>query len=46
MIADPKRYPTTKDSGLEWLGEVPTHWEVRRLRNVAKMLFSNVDKHS
>ena len=24
-------YPAYKDSGVEWLGEVPTHWEVRRL---------------
>jgi type I restriction enzyme S subunit len=34
-----------KDSGVEWLGEVPAHWEVRRLRNVAAMRVSNVDKH-
>ena len=25
-------YPAYKDSGVEWLGEVPEHWEVRRLR--------------
>jgi type I restriction enzyme S subunit len=25
------RYPRYKDSGVEWLGEVPEHWEVRRL---------------
>lgn len=24
-----------KDSGVEWLGEVPAHWEVRRLRYVS-----------
>ncbi len=24
-------YPEVKDSGVEWLGEVPAHWEVRRL---------------
>ena len=23
-----------KDSGVEWLGEIPAHWEVRRLRRV------------
>ena len=32
MIANLKRYPTTKDSGVEWLGEVPAHWEVLRLK--------------
>lgn len=23
-----------KDSGVEWLGEIPAHWEIRRLANV------------
>ena len=41
-----KPYPAMKHSGVEWLGEVPAHWQVRRLRNVAGILFSNVDKHS
>jgi len=27
-------YPTYKDSGMEWLGDVPEHWETRRLRSV------------
>ena len=26
-----------KDSGVEWLGEIPTHWEVRRLRTLANI---------
>ncbi len=38
-------YPAYKPSGLDWLGDVPTHWEVRRLRNLAEMRASNVDKH-
>ncbi len=25
-------YPASKDSGVEWLGQVPEHWEVKRLR--------------
>lgn len=41
-----KPYAAYKDSGVEWLGEVPEHWEVRRLRNVTEVRFSNVDKHS
>ena len=41
-----KPYPARKDSGLEWLGEVPEHWEIRRLKNVAEMRISNVDKHT
>ena len=27
-----------KPSGVEWLGDVPAHWEVRRLRNVGEAL--------
>lgn len=26
-----KPYPVYKDSGVEWLGQVPAHWDVRRL---------------
>jgi type I restriction enzyme S subunit len=28
------RYPAYKDSGVEWLGMVPEHWEVCSLRRV------------
>jgi type I restriction enzyme S subunit len=31
------RYPSYKDSGVEWLGKVPEHWEVKRLRFVAEL---------
>ena len=41
-----KPYSEVKDSGVEWLGDVPVHWEVRRLRNVIDMRVSNVDKHA
>ena len=27
-----KRYESYKDSGVKWLGEIPGHWEVKRLR--------------
>ena len=27
-------YPAYKPSSVEWLGEVPAHWDVRRLRNI------------
>src|SRR5262249_8021919 len=29
-----KFYPEYKDSGVPWLGEVPRHWNVRRLKYV------------
>ena len=28
-----RRYPDYKDSGIQWLGDVPTHWKVRRLKD-------------
>ena len=33
MIADLKPYPAYKDSGVEWLGEVPEHWTTERLKS-------------
>ena len=30
--SDLKPYPHYKPSGVEWLGDVPAHWEVRRLK--------------
>ena len=27
------RYPSYKPSGVKWLGEIPSHWEVKHLRN-------------
>ncbi len=35
-----------KDSGVEWIGQIPEHWELRRLRHVATYTNSNVDKKS
>lgn len=32
MLPDLKPYPVMKDSGVEWLGKMPEHWEVRRLK--------------
>jgi type I restriction enzyme S subunit len=31
-----KPYPAYKDSGVEWIGEIPEHWEVKRLKDVAE----------
>lgn len=30
------RYPRYKDSGVDWLGEVPEHWELTRLKHLAR----------
>ena len=31
------RYPKYRDSGVGWLGEVPEHWEVQRLKTLSEM---------
>ena len=31
------RYPEYKDSGVGWLGRVPSHWQVMRLRFIAEL---------
>ena len=34
MAAELKPYPRYSDSGVEWLGAVPAHWEVGRLKGL------------
>jgi type I restriction enzyme S subunit len=33
-----KQYAAYKDSGVEWLGEVPAHWEVMRLKRMFRVV--------
>ena len=37
-----ERYDSYKDSGVKWLGEIPSHWEVRR----TKYLWQEKDRRS
>jgi type I restriction enzyme S subunit len=37
-------YPTYRATGVEWLGDVPDHWGVKRLKCAATYWVSNVDK--
>ena len=39
-----KPYPAYKDSELPWLGRIPKHWDVSRLRTIATVTLSGVDK--
>lgn len=32
-----KKYDSYKDSGIEWIGEIPSHWGVKKLKHVAKI---------
>lgn len=32
-----KPYPAYKDSGVEWIGKVPGHWDVVRIKRTAQI---------
>lgn len=36
MIVDLEPYAAMKDSGLPWLGKVPAHWSLRRMKTVLR----------
>lgn len=40
------KYPEYKDSGIEWLGEVPAYWCIQPLKRQCDVMPSNVDKKS
>ncbi len=37
-----QKYPAYKPSGVEWLGEIPEHWEIARIKN----LFREINERS
>ncbi|RIE17396.1 restriction endonuclease subunit S [Candidatus Cryosericum septentrionale] len=37
-----RSYPHMEDSGIEWVGEIPTHWRILRLRSI----FRNVSERN
>jgi restriction endonuclease S subunit len=44
--AQPKRYaayPVYRPSGVDWLGDVPEHWEVKRLKFLAQLINEKVE---
>lgn len=39
-MSELRRYPDYKDSGVPWLGEIPSHWEAKRI----KFVVNNINK--
>lgn len=37
-----KRYPRYKDSGIEWIGEIPEEWKIARLKHLTKKIGSGI----
>ena len=38
-----RRYPEYKDSGVDWLGEIPVHWNAKRMKFVAPTRITKLD---
>ncbi len=38
------RYDKYKDSGIAWIGEIPEHWEVKRIKNICSQ--TNIKENS
>ena len=41
MIRELRIYPAYKPSGVDWLGDVPSHWEVRRLKSICRFTYGD-----
>ncbi len=39
-----EKYSSYKDSGVEWLGEIPEHWESQKMKYLGKMFAGLTDK--
>ena len=37
-----KQYDSYKDSGINWIGKIPSHWEVCRLKNHSKIVLGKM----
>jgi len=46
MAGKYQAYPEYKDSGVEWLGEIPVHWKSMRLKNVADLKGEKVEPNT
>jgi type I restriction enzyme S subunit len=43
MVSNMKieKYPAYKDSGVEWLSEIPEGWELKKLKRITRFLYGN-----
>lgn len=37
-VAKYQKYAEYKDSGIEWLGEIPSHWKIARIKETAEVI--------
>lgn len=43
MVGKYQAYSEYKDSGVEWLGEVPSHWEIKKLKYICNVKTGDKD---
>jgi len=46
MMREYKTYDEYKGSEVEWIGEIPSHWELIEIKRVAKIITGNTPKKS
>ena len=37
-------YPSYKESGIEWIVEIPNHWDIKRIKYTSSFQLSGVDR--
>ncbi len=45
MIAELRPYPAYRNSGVDWLGDIPVNWRLAKLKHVADLRASSVDRN-
>lgn len=43
-MSELEKYTSYKDSGIEWLGDIPEHWETKKMKYLGKMFAGLTDK--
>jgi len=43
-MKDDQPYPSYKNSNISWLGNIPIHWKIQRLKYTVKLINENVDE--
>ena len=41
-----EKYPAYKDSGENWLGQIPVHWELKKVKNVFRLVVEPAPKNN
>ena len=41
LLTTPHPYPAYRPSGTPWLGDVPEHWQMRRLKGICRLAYGD-----